>query len=51
MCHAVEVDHSGDHDASVAYIAATPTTEENKKYIKAQLQDFLEGGAPMDFQK
>jgi hypothetical protein len=51
MCHAVEVDHSGDHDASVAYIAATPTTEENKKYIKAQLQDFLEGGAPMDFRK
>lgn len=49
MCHAVEVDHNGDHDASVAYIAATPTTEENKKYIKAQLKDFLEGKAPEDF--
>ena len=49
MCHAVEVDHNGDHDASVAYIAATPTTEVNKKYTKAQLKDFLEGRAPEDF--
>ena len=49
MCHAVEVDHRGDHDASVAYIAATPTTEENTKYVKGQLKDFLEGRAPEDF--
>ena len=49
MCHAVEVDHNGDHDASVAYIAATPTTEENTRYIKGQLKDFLEGRAPEDF--
>lgn len=49
MCHAVEVEHNGDHDATVAYIAATPTTEENQRYIKGQLRDFLEGRAPEDF--
>jgi Protein of unknown function (DUF1479) len=49
MCHAVEVGHNGDHDASVAYIAATPSTEENKRYIKAQLEDFLNGVPPEDF--
>jgi hypothetical protein len=49
MCHAVEVDHNGDHDASVAYIAATPSTEENKQYIKGQLEDFLNGMPPEDF--
>jgi hypothetical protein len=49
MCHAVEVDHNGDHEASVAYIAATPRTRENKSYIKRQLEDFLEGQPPEDF--
>jgi hypothetical protein len=50
MCHAVEVDHNGDHDASVMYIAAAPRTRENKSYIKRQLEDFLEGRPPEDFQ-
>ncbi|KKY20013.1 hypothetical protein UCRPC4_g04278 [Phaeomoniella chlamydospora] len=49
MCHAVEVDHNGDHEASVAYIAATPSTDVNKAYIAAQLKDFLEGRPPEDF--
>lgn len=49
MCHAVEVEHNGDHEASVAYIAATPRTEENKSYVKRQLQDFLNGAPPEDF--
>jgi hypothetical protein len=49
MVHAVEVEHNGEQDASVAYIAATPSTEENLKYIKAQNMDFLEGRAPEDF--
>ena len=49
VCHAVEVEHNGDHEASVAYIAATPRTEENKNYIKRQLQDFLSGNPPEDF--
>ncbi|EXJ57923.1 hypothetical protein A1O7_05346 [Cladophialophora yegresii CBS 114405] len=49
MCHAVEVEHNGDHEASVAHIAATPMTEENKSYIKRQLEDFLNGRPPEDF--
>jgi hypothetical protein len=49
MCHAVEVEHSGQHDASVAYIAATPTTPTNIRYVKTQLQTFLAGGPPEDF--
>lgn len=51
MVHAVEVEHSGKVDASVAYIAATPTTETNKKYVKRQLKDFLAGLPLEDFQK
>lgn len=49
MCHAVEVEHKGKHEACVAYIAATPSTEQNKKYMKQQLKDFLEGRTPLDF--
>ncbi|KIX93494.1 uncharacterized protein Z520_10672 [Fonsecaea multimorphosa CBS 102226] len=51
MCHAVEVEHNGDHEASVAYIAATPSTNENKRYIKRQLQDMLNGIPPEDFRR
>ncbi|KAF7561093.1 hypothetical protein G7046_g3041 [Stylonectria norvegica] len=51
MCHAVEVEHDGDEDASVAYIAATRRTEENDSYIKGQLQDFLNGVPPEDFRR
>jgi hypothetical protein len=49
LCHAVELEHNGDHDACVAYIAATPTTEENMRYINGQLNDFLMGNRPEDF--
>ncbi|KAL6399647.1 hypothetical protein AUP68_17052 [Ilyonectria robusta] len=49
MCHAVEVEHTGDHDSSVAYIAATPRTAENISYVKGQLEDFLNGLPPEDF--
>jgi hypothetical protein len=50
MLHAVEVDHFGDHDASVAYVAATPTTELNKIYMKKQAEAFLDDGkVPEDF--
>ncbi|KAK5193717.1 hypothetical protein LTR99_006054 [Exophiala xenobiotica] len=51
MCHAVEVDHNGDHEASVTYIAATPRTEQNKSYIRGQLEDFLKGNPPEDFRR
>ena len=51
MLHAVEVDHLGKDDASVVYIAATPTTEMNKIYVKKQAEDFLNRGAvPGNFQ-
>lgn len=51
MCHAVEVDHFGDHEASVVYIAATPSTDVNKEYIAQQLEAFLAGRPPKDFNK
>ena len=51
MLHAVEVDHVGDHDASVVYVGAVPTTEVNTAYIKGQLQRFINGGqTPSDFE-
>lgn len=31
------------------YIAAMPSTEQNKKYMKHQLQKFLDGQPPLDF--
>jgi hypothetical protein len=49
MCHAVEVEHHGLGEASVAYIAATPSTEQNKKYMQQQLEDFLKSVAPLNF--
>ena len=49
VVHAVEVEHHGEQDASVAYIAATPSTEVNKEYIRRQLEDFRAGRAPEDF--
>ena len=49
MCHAVEVEHQGENEASVAYIAATPRTKQNETYIKRQLEDFLAGNPPEDF--
>jgi hypothetical protein len=50
MLHAVEVDHLGDKDASVVYVAATPTTEINRAYMERQAEAFLDGGrVPEDF--
>ncbi len=48
MCHAVDPEHRGPHDASVAYIAACPTTRINKQYVKEQLQAALAGKPPPD---
>ncbi|KAF4633415.1 hypothetical protein G7Y89_g4709 [Cudoniella acicularis] len=44
MLHAVEVDHFGSGDVSVAYVAATPTTEINKVYMRKQVKAFYGGG-------
>ncbi|CZR51284.1 uncharacterized protein PAC_01159 [Phialocephala subalpina] len=50
MLHAVEVEHLGEQDASVVYVAATPTTEINKEYMRGQVKAFLDGGkVPKDF--
>lgn len=51
MCHAVEAEHHGDHEACVAYIAATPSTKVNKNYMKQQAEGFLTGMAPLDFSR
>ncbi|KAF4124833.1 DUF1479 domain protein [Geosmithia morbida] len=48
MCHAVDPDHQGSLDASVAYIGACPTTEINKRYVKSQLEAALAGKPPPD---
>lgn len=50
MCHAVEIEHSGTQDASVVYIAATPTTERNLEYMRDQAARFREGRPPRDFE-
>lgn len=50
MIHAVDVDHEGEDYASVAYIAASPSTEKNVKYASAQSDAFKAGTAPADHQ-
>lgn len=49
MVHAVEVEHLGEKETSVLYIAATPSTETNKMYIKHQLVQFLKREPSIDF--
>ena len=51
MIHAVEPKHEGENDSSVIYIAATPSTPENMRYMKQQLQDFRNGVPPEDFKQ
>lgn len=49
MCHAVDAEHIGTEDASVAYIAATPTTKINKEYMRRQYEFMVKGLSPPDF--
>ncbi|OHE98578.1 hypothetical protein CORC01_06029 [Colletotrichum orchidophilum] len=51
VCHAVDPVHEGSENASVLYIAACPTTANNKKYVKKQLSDTLAGRPPPDQQQ
>jgi hypothetical protein len=51
MIHAVEQKHEGEYDSSVIYIAATPSTPENIRYMKQQLRDFRNGVPPEDFKQ
>jgi hypothetical protein len=50
MCHAVEIEHSGENNASVIYIGAAPTTPANVLYIKDQYARFKNGKPPGDFE-
>ncbi|KAM0329456.1 hypothetical protein ACHAQA_004765 [Verticillium albo-atrum] len=45
LCHAVDTEQMGQGNASVAFIAACPTTAANKAYVKRQLEATL-GGKP-----
>ncbi len=49
MCHAVDPEHQGQVEASVAYIAATPTTPNNKEYMRKQYDRMACGLAPPDY--
>ncbi|KAH8689439.1 hypothetical protein BGW36DRAFT_308058 [Talaromyces proteolyticus] len=49
MCHAVDAEHVGNMDASVAYIAATPNTPINKAYMQHQYDRMVVGHPPQDF--
>ena len=49
MCHAVEPEHIRDDIASLAYIAATPTTPINKAYTRRQCALMAAGLPPPDF--
>jgi hypothetical protein len=51
MIHAVEPKHEGEIDSAVMYIAATPSTPENIRYMKQQVLDFKAGVAPEDFKQ
>ena len=50
MCHAVEIEHKGEDDASVIYVGAAPTTPDNVLYVKDQWERFKKGVPPRDFE-
>ncbi|KAF3396401.1 putative protein YbiU [Penicillium rolfsii] len=49
VCHAVDPEHVGNVEASVAYIAATPTTRTNKEHMRAQYDRMVVGLSPPDY--
>jgi hypothetical protein len=51
MCHAIDAEHIGTEDASVAYIAATPTTRINQEYMRRQYEKMSKGLPPPDFER
>jgi hypothetical protein len=50
VCHAVDPDHEGTADASVAYIGATPTTRSNKAHMREQYDKMVAGLPPPDYE-
>ncbi|KAF4961214.1 hypothetical protein FGADI_451 [Fusarium gaditjirri] len=49
VCHAVDTEHLGKNNASVAFIAACPTTPANEAYVREQLLATLEGRPSADY--
>lgn len=49
VCHAVDTEHLGKNNASVAFIAACPTTPANEAYVRDQLLATLEGRPSADY--
>ncbi|KAL4876921.1 hypothetical protein BJY04DRAFT_222597 [Aspergillus karnatakaensis] len=49
LCHAVDTEHFGVNNSSVAFIASCPTTKVNEAYIRAQLTATLEGRPAPDY--
>ncbi|KAM0282401.1 hypothetical protein ACHAQH_003082 [Verticillium albo-atrum] len=49
LCHAVDTEHMGKNNASVAFIAACPSTSANKAYVKKQLEAILAGKPSPDY--
>ncbi|KAF9874293.1 hypothetical protein CkaCkLH20_08276 [Colletotrichum karsti] len=49
VCHAVDPEHHGTENASVVYIAACPSTPNNKEYVKKQLEGTRAGRPPPDY--
>jgi hypothetical protein len=45
----VDTEHLGSNNASVAFIAACPTTPSNSAYVKRQLEATLAGSPPPDY--
>ncbi|KAF4452060.1 hypothetical protein F53441_4991 [Fusarium austroafricanum] len=49
VCHAVDTEHLGKNNASVAFIASCPSTPANRAYIREQLKATLEGRPSADY--
>ncbi|KAK2731005.1 DUF1479 domain-containing protein [Colletotrichum kahawae] len=49
VCHAVDPEHHGMENASVVYIAACPSTPNNRAYVKRQLEETRAGRPPPDY--
>ena len=49
LCHAVDTEHLGKNNASVAFIAACPSTRLNEEYVKRQLTATLNGVPSPDY--
>lgn len=45
----MDPEHNGEENASVAYVAACPSTVANQAYIKRQLQSTMDGKPPPDY--